>query len=380
MSITFQRTVEFLMNAWENRAEAPLPSVLLLGPPGIGKTSIAYEVLKRMREKHPDAKIEVLDLTSRAPEDVGGLPKREDVVIYTPQRWAAEMAKPGTKGIIVFDDLPAASPATAVAVRQAVLDRRIHDCVFSDDVLILVTGNRRGDGAGANTLPSQFRNAVCILEVEPSFDEWTNWFINSGGDVTIPSFLKWKPNLFSTLPKDADAKGSFATPRTWAMLSRILKAAKASGNLSQVTSGFVGEGPGLEYIAFAEVMANLPQPEDVFADPEKALPDPKTLGTPDKLIAITSSLGYHAAKLAKARLADRRCAILAHEDGPALAIMEKYLSALAWVTQGSTEYVASSMTSYTAAGGSTDLLTAGSRSCTSPGLQDMIRKIRSSLR
>ncbi len=244
------------------------------------------------------------------PEDLNGLPFRDgDETRYCPQRWVHELCGALSYGVVVQDDLPAAAPAMHTAGRQMALERRIHDHHFSPGILIVVTGNRRQDKASASTLPSHFRNSVCLLGIDADLDEWKKWY---GGqehlDPVIPAFLTWKPELLSQAPtqKNVDKMGAFPTPRQWASLGAQFAAAQASCTpkstdvLLAVAAGLVGKPNATTFVGFVEVFSKLPDPEKVLNDPKRHLPDPdKTLPTPDKQIAMAVALGDRAARIYK---------------------------------------------------------------------------------
>lgn len=370
--ISFQTASDFLLACWRARKVAPLPTVFLIGPPGIGKTSVPLAVVAEMG---PDAQIEVLDLTSRLPEDIGGLPFREGgKTCYSPQDWAVRLSRPDAVGCLVFDDLPAASAATAAAVRQIVLDRRIHDVVLAPGVLIVVTGNRREDLAGAMTLPSHFRNAVCILEMEPQFAKWSQWFTAQGGNPAIISFLHSRPALFSTTPSKADTRGRFATPRSWTMLSACLPAAERAGCVEDVVMGYVGEGAGVEFMAFFRTVANLPPINQIFHDPRGTIPNPKTtLNNPDRVIAVTTGLSLLAVQ--QTTQAAKTSGKMAHRSAEALHIFDQFCTALSWVVGENVEHGAAAILSFSTLGGSNDLLQVYAAQA-SPAVRPMLQDIK----
>ena len=356
--LDFERASDFLFSCWKERTPGTAPvSVFLLGPPGIGKSTIAADVVARMKAAgREDAQFHLLDLTSRLPEDIGGLPFRDGPVTrYAPLPWVLDIAKPGACGVILFDDLPAAPGAIATAVRQVVLDRRVHDHILSPDVLIIVTGNRQEDLSGASTLPAHFRNSVCIVEVHPDLDKWTRWFLDAGGDPTIPSFLRSRPANFSTLPKAADTRGRFATPRSWTLLSQTLRPARAAGCVQEAIAGLVGEGVGAEFKAFLDVVQHLPDVEAVLRDPRAAVPSPTTtLALPDQRLALTTALGFHVAKAVRTR-----AGLLSHRETPGrdevtIELMCSFYRALRWVAGDALEYAASALVAYGVAGGPGD--------------------------
>lgn len=381
ITISFKQFVDYAFNLWKDALETgkSLKTLCLLGPPGIGKSSTAYALSARMQDyvrANPDvilkaaerlgydvpsdakakltkseAACRLLDFSSMLPEDLNGLPFRDgEHTVYCPQRWASELCGPLSYGVVVQDDLPAAAPAMHTAGRQMALERRIHDHRFSPGVLIVVTGNRRQDKAGASTLPSHFRNSVCLLGIEPDLDEWKKWYgKQEHHDPVVAAFLTWKPELLSTTPgkNNEDKMGAFATPRQWASLGAQFSAALASCTpksndvLFAVAAGLVNKGNASTFCGFVEIYSKLPDPEKVLENPQRMLPDPdKTLGTPDKQIAMAVALGDRAARIYKGSSGKTR-------DSVALKLM----TAIAHCFGSCGEYTATGIQTFLDSGG-----------------------------
>jgi hypothetical protein len=381
--ITLEHTslVEYAFKHWLKSLQKGINSktICLLGPPGIGKSSAANDIADRMTayvRKHPEAIFgtdsldealsllseeigreatvedikavaELLDFTSKLPEDLGGLPFRSEdgFTDYCSQRWVAKLCRKYAFGVYVQDDLPAAPQAMQVAGRQAALERRIHDNHFSPGVLVMVTGNRRQDKASAGTLPSHFRNSVTLLAIEPSVDEWKKWYGKQiGADPVVSAFLTWKPELLSETPGESkDKLGAFATPRQWFSLGQQFDVAEECGPevLLAVAAGLVGKGNALTFCAFVEIRNTLVDPDKVLDDPKGAMPKPlKMLDEPSKRCAMATALGERAAHR------------WTHLKGAAKdEVPGKLLEALAWASQAGDEYSAVGVQTFLDMGG-----------------------------
>ena len=360
--------VDLMVNMWISSQEkgTPQQTVCLLGPPGTAKTSsgrtLAEKMTEYMRKSNPSAPPAIcreLDLSSMLPEDLNGLPFRQQVdstnadvaeqflTRFAAHEWLHELCKPGAYGVLVLDDLPAAAPMMQVAARQISLERRVHDHKLSDGVFIITTGNRREDKSAATTLPAHFRNSVMIITTELDVDEWATWYgTDESRDPVVPAFLRWRRERLSMLPKDADKNGAFATPRSWTKLGHQFRVAKDTGCLLEVAAGLVGEGPGREFAAFVKTRAELVDPEKVFDSPEKYLPKPgDTLNTPDKQVAMATALGEIGAFRSKHGDSRER------EEAPL-----KLLRAVAWATCDHREYCGAPDSTFIASGGNLSAL------------------------
>lgn len=345
----FATAIKTIRRVW---ASDPTLTICLLGPPGIGKSTIGAKLaemgkvpvgspqealaLNNMYTPSPEdrAVCEIVDLTSRLPEDLGGIPYREDGTLhYTTQAWMQRVMD-ADKAVVVLDDIAAAPPSIAVAARQLVLDRRLHDDHLHDGVNVLVTGNRAKDRSRAKELPAHFRNAVVMLELEPNLTDWASWYTShSEWTHMIPRFLTHRPEFLSQTPDQASANGSYATPRSWAMLARAISgkdAPKDTVTVGTLAKGAVGEGPAMEFMAFLTMSGGLVSPDKVWERPREAMPDPAaTLDTNDKKVSMISGVALYGRSKLRENLGQDGSL-----DGDLLA---QTFRALAWVCQDHAE-------------------------------------------
>lgn len=365
---------ELIYSQFEDGDRTP---ITLLGPPGIGKTSVGREVADLMTQRMgaqrgEPALCEEIDLSSKLPEDIGGLPFRETTGGIPVTRYAiveemARLCEPDAYGVLILDDLPAAAPSVQVAARQIVLERRVNQFQLSDGIIILVTGNRREDKASASTLPAHFRNSVCLMSVEPELEEWCIWYGKQPNlSRNVPSFLRYRPTHLSKLPKEADKLGAFATPRTWAKLGSMWDTSHKLGFGLETATGLVGEGPAIEFLAYVNVKSQLVNPAEVLRDPAKAIPDPSVeLRSPDRAYAMITGLAETAAQWSKDG-----------KKGTGLS----FLQAVGHCCVGNKEYCSVAINTYTAEGGKLDHLLQGARAnMTDPNVLFVINFLRKGL-
>lgn len=383
--MNFNGIVDCCFRMWKHsleNGEEPI-TVTVLGPPGTGKTSAGRHLATRMTEfvqqKNPNAAPAILvpggalDLSSMLPEDLMGMPDTKDidprtgkrVTKYIPQSWLAPFCEEGAYGVLILDDLPAAGGQVQVACRQVSLERRIHDMKLAPGVFVIVTGNRREDKSAASTLPAHFRNSVMLLPYSPDFVGWEQWYMSRGYDTDVPAFLNYRPNFFSCLPKDADKRGAFATPRSWSLLGKAL-GGLAEDDVMEAAAGLVGQGVASEYAAFRMLRRELVSPEEVLANPERALPDLNILSSPDRYISLATGLGELAARKAKGRESQ--------------AVLTKYLQAVSYVTSRKREYASVSVSTFRACDGTMkDLLVAARLGNKDPAIRSLIQYLHETI-
>lgn len=346
----FNDIIDFMFNDWHfhySRRTCQHTPPLLLGPPGIGKTVIGATVAKRMHQymvdkygaEAPPPSFSALDLSSRLPEDLSGVPSTTTIegkkyTEFAPLTSWSPFTQPNSYGVLVLDDISAADKTVQIATRQLVLYRRVGEILLSPNVYLMVTGNRRDDQSGASMLPAHFRNSVCIMSLEPDRDTWVNWYFTQNDvDPIVASFLMYKGEHLSRLPKDSDSQGVFATPRTWHKLGQFLHSmgSKNASMINPVVKGLVGEGVGIEFITFRETNHKMIPPGKVLQDPKGAIPDPSTaLRDLDVVWGLSIGLAHE-------------CAVLAKDEFKRANIFYKFIMALIHCFKDKHEYINASI-------------------------------------
>ncbi len=199
-------------------------SVLLLSPPGVGKSDV-------VRQAAADAKLECKSLlgTQIAPEDVSGVPRiiGERSVFCPPRVLLPENPQ---KFCLFLDELPACAPDVQKAFYSLLLERRIGEYSLPEGTWVVAAGNRAEDKALVRTISSALVNRVLILNVRIDVSEWLAWAQKNGVRDDVLRFVEQNPD--SLLRSVPDKAVPFSTPRAWASLSRALDLVGARGSLT----------------------------------------------------------------------------------------------------------------------------------------------------
>jgi len=200
-------------------------SVLLLSPPGVGKSDV-------VRQAAADAGLECKSLlgTQIAPEDVSGVPRiiGERSVFCPPRVLLPENPQ---KFCLFLDELPACAPDVQKAFYSLLLERRIGEYALPEGTWVVAAGNRAEDKALVRTISSALVNRVLILNVRIDVTEWLGWAKTNGVRDDVLQFVEQNPDaLLRSVP---DKAVPFSTPRAWASLSRALDLVGARGILTE---------------------------------------------------------------------------------------------------------------------------------------------------
>ncbi|MFO1148845.1 MAG: hypothetical protein U1E62_10765 [Alsobacter sp.] len=209
------------------RCMAHEQSFLLLSPPGLGKSDMVYQAAR-------EAGLPCRSLlgTQIAPEDVSGVPRivGERSVFCPPRILLPEKPEPFC---LFLDELPACPPDVQKAFYSLLLERRLGEHALPAGTWVVAAGNRLQDRALVRAMSSALVNRVTILQLRVDIDEWLAWGQRAGVRPEILSFIRTVPDaLMRAVPADPVP---FSTPRAWALLSRALDLAQASGVLTRET-------------------------------------------------------------------------------------------------------------------------------------------------
>lgn len=239
--------------------------IFLIGPPGGGKTQSAKQVADEL-----GVAFNAIHAPLMQPEDLG-MPvvsaKRDGIKFVVPvEKFPIVGSDWPDRGILLIDELPQADNAIQKTMANLMQEREIHGQRIKDGWMIVATGNRSKDRAGANRILSHLMNRMTVVELEPHLDDWCNWYMEQDEcKVELLSFLRFKPSLLLDFDPQRDVN---PTPRAWVEgVGRSLGVVPAEAEM-EVFSGDVGEGPAAEFKAFLQIYRDLPNPDVVLMNPD----------------------------------------------------------------------------------------------------------------
>jgi MoxR-like ATPase len=230
-----------------------LLSVMIWGPPGIGKSSIVAQVAEANNLKLID-----LRLSQLAPTDLRGLPVAEN---GTAKWFPPEFLPIDGEGILFLDEINMATPAMQGIAQQLVLDRQVGSYRVPDGWFIWAAGNRKSDRAAVFEMPSALANRFVHLEVNPDFHSFRIWGLDAGLNEQILAFLAFRPSLLHQIDTQNPA---WPSPRSWVMAEQLHRAGLA-------VDSAVGVATAGEFTAFCSVYQNLPDLESITEGKSKAV-------------------------------------------------------------------------------------------------------------
>ncbi len=267
-------------------ASANVP-VMLWGQPGVGKSDIVRQFAARTpgaflnlltgkkERKVFDVRLALLD-----PTDLRGIP------YYDPEaktaRWGQScilpmMGKEEDEDAVLFlDEINSAPPVIQAAAYQLVLDRKVGEYELPKGVTIIAAGNRQSDKGVVFQMPTPLLNRFAHIDFDVSNEDWINFAVSASIHPSIIGFIDFKKDMLNKF----DSRGksmAFATPRAWAFLDRVLRAAEVAGTketmIRKLVEGVVGEGAAVEFMSYRKSAEKLPNPDSILDGTLKKLPD-----------------------------------------------------------------------------------------------------------
>ena len=269
-----------------------VPSVMLWGPPGVGKSQAVRQIAKEIESIGKKVVVTDLRLLLFNPIDLRGIPTasadKKLAVWLKPQILQMDEGK-NVINVLFLDEISAAPPSVQAAAYQITLDRVVGEHKLPENCIVIAAGNRTTDKSVAFKMPKALSNRMLHIEVEGSFASWRKWAVQAGVNPKVLGFLSFRQNYLMCF-NSSSADLAFATPRSWEMVSNLLNSVDDDINaMYPLIAGLVGTGVASELCTWARVYHELPAIEDIFSGKMPAVPK-----NTDVLYALVSSMTAYA--------------------------------------------------------------------------------------
>lgn len=205
-----------IKHCWERGA-----SVILKGPPGIGKSDLVAQVAKSIGYDLIDRRLSQFD-----PPELAGLLYPNPETMKADRFVPGWLPEPDSKTVILLDEIDKAPPAVKNAALQLFRDRALGDWVAGENIRIIAAANRLQDKSFGSALGAALCNRLVHIEIKPDFTVWQDWFLKQlrkGAklDDRVLAFLS-SGNEQYLLDTDPSESHPYATPRSWTILAQLL--------------------------------------------------------------------------------------------------------------------------------------------------------------
>jgi hypothetical protein len=250
-----------------------LKNLLIVGRPGIGKTDIVKQACRALKYRLIVAHPVVHNPTHYSGlgwvfqlED--GTPQAE----FVPYGFLRDLITTTDERLVMFfDDVGQATSATQAAMMQLFLERALNGKKISDMVSFLAATNRREDKAAVGgilePLKSRFDGGIQHLMAE--LDPHCKWMMAHRMPIWLIAYERFRPEVVTDWEPSADLVNSIC-PRTLAFVGEAVNDGLPEDMWQSAFSGMVGVGRTAEMLTFYRYSKNIPNPDAIIMNPDKA--------------------------------------------------------------------------------------------------------------
>ncbi|MBE5832972.1 MAG: AAA family ATPase [Butyrivibrio sp.] len=205
--------------------------ILLMGPPGIGKTAVMEQIAQEL-----GIGLVSYTITHHTRQSAIGLPKiseksfegkKYSVTEYTMSEIIGavyeQREKTGIKeGILFLDEINCVSETLAPTMLQFLQYKTFGSHKLPEGYIIVTAGNPPQYNKSVREFDIVTLDRVRQINIEEDFDSWKEYAYKAGVHGSILAYLEIKKDNFYSIKTDVDGR-SFVTARGWEDLSRIIK-------------------------------------------------------------------------------------------------------------------------------------------------------------
>lgn len=303
------------MNLIERYEKLKIP-FYVSGPPGIGKSEMPRQVLRRVAKQRNlqfiewadasqeqrmlcidnpqqfyvlmDARTANMDTTS-----MNGVPNMANTRILEniPYSWVVYMTQPEANGTVFFDEINLAPPIVQATAYSVINEQVISDRRMGRGVYVMAAGNRSQDRGHTfeMSLPLRDRFAEAELKFDP--DAWLSWAYKKKNNINshICAFVNWQKSKLYQF--DPDVLDKPTTPRGVVRASKAIEGLDIEEDADLIhllVTSCAGGAFATEFIAYTNCYAQLDW--NCLLDPKRRDDNAVKKMSPDKHWAIMGGI------------------------------------------------------------------------------------------
>lgn len=196
-------------------AEAAVP-ILLVGPPGVGKTATILKAFDH---------VEVVLTSAMVEEDIAGIPFQSNGSEFrTLPPWMERLQKSQGSSAVFFDELDKARRSVADTLLTLVCSRKIGTHNLPDRCAIVAAANPP-DASGGDGISEAMISRFTVVNFVPQLDTWAKWALSK---YTSPAALKVIRSILEGSIPIYDVAGDdlnkrVTSPRTIALVLNVIE-------------------------------------------------------------------------------------------------------------------------------------------------------------
>lgn len=258
----------------------PFQTGVILSEPGVGKSSLLWEVAEDLGDKYSPAVY--FDAPSMDYGDVGQrIPNRDMKTLEFMVAEELHLDDPRPK-IIMVDEFLKCGKMMRIIFTRLILDRVVGNRKLPEGSIVFATSNNAADGIGDFAQAHEGNRVTFFDLAKPTAGEWVTWAARNNASDIVCSFAMMNESVFDSYLDEHKAANpfifnpktnnrSFISPRSLykADLAFIRQRDKMSEKfLRSALIGTLGKSGGELLASYVSMANEIVDPKQVFADPD----------------------------------------------------------------------------------------------------------------